>query len=181
MGACLSAAPAHVLEHPDGTELDYQKRFLEEEILGQGEFGTVKLVRDLQQPPDALPLACKILQKGVVFRDNVLYTPLKPQVLRGEVEMLRTLAGQCFCLPLVAAFEAPRLLYMVTEYCAGGQLMEYVASQTEDLRTEDVSRIAFQLLSAVDHCAKHKIIHRDIKPENSKSVCMGFMLLFGIG
>ena len=43
--------------------------------------------------------------------------------------------------------------------------MEYVAAQSEDLTTEDVSRIAFQLLTAVDHCAQHGIIHRDIKPE----------------
>lgn len=45
--------------------------------------------------------------------------------------------------------------------------MEYVSKQEEDLRTDDVSRIAYQLLSAVDHCAKNKIIHRDIKPENT--------------
>lgn len=45
-------------------------------------------------------------------------------------------------------------------------MMEYVGNREEDLRTEDVSRIAFQLLSAVDHCSKCGIIHRDIKPEN---------------
>ena len=32
------------------------------------------------------------------------------------------------------------------------------------LRTEDVSRMSYQLFSAVDHCAKHGVIHRDIKP-----------------
>ena len=48
--------------------------------------------------------------------------------------------------------------------------MEYVAKQKEDLRTEDVSRIAYQMLDAVDHCSKNKIIHRDIKPENAMFV-----------
>jgi serine/threonine protein kinase len=43
--------------------------------------------------------------------------------------------------------------------------MEYVGSQAHDLRTEDVSRIAYQLLSACDHCFRHRVIHRDIKPE----------------
>lgn len=43
--------------------------------------------------------------------------------------------------------------------------MEYVGkNKSEGLRTEDVSRIAFQLLSAVDHCERHNILHRDIKP-----------------
>jgi serine/threonine protein kinase len=47
-----------------------------------------------------------------------------------------------------------------------GDMMEYVSKQADDLRTDDVSRIAFQLLSAVDHCARHNVIHRDIKAEN---------------
>ncbi|EJK43840.1 hypothetical protein THAOC_37677 [Thalassiosira oceanica] len=37
---------------------------------------------------------------------------------------------------------------------------------TSGLRTEDVSRISYELWSAVDHCAKNKVLHRDIKPEN---------------
>ena len=46
-------------------------------------------------------------------------------------------------------------------------MLEYTAkNMAEGLRTEDVSRIAYQLLSAVDHCDKHNIFHRDIKPEN---------------
>ena len=63
-------------------------------------------------------------------------------------------------------YETPKVIYMVTEFCGGGEMMEYVGNREEDLRTEDVSRIAFQLLSAVDHCSKCRVIHRDIKPEN---------------
>ena len=88
------------------------------------------------------------------------------EVLQCEVDILRTLAGQHYCLFLVAVYETPRMIFMVTEYCSGGEMMEYVANQEEDLRTDDVSRIAFQMLDAVNHCAKHNIIHRDIKPEN---------------
>jgi serine/threonine protein kinase len=76
------------------------------------------------------------------------------------------LNGKNYCLKMIAVFETPRIIYLVTEYCAGGETFQYISRQEEDLRTDDVSRIAFQLLSAVDHCAKHHIIHRDIKPEN---------------
>jgi serine/threonine protein kinase len=86
--------------------------------------------------------------------------------LRGEVEILQKLAGKHYCLKMVSIFETPKVLYMVTEFCGGGEMMEYVGNREEDLRTEDVSRIAFQLLSAIDHCAKFGVIHRDIKPEN---------------
>ena len=170
MGACWSGGAAHhLLEHTDGGEEDYHKRFLEDQVLGEGEFGVVRLVHDILSDASSQqePLACKVLRKGVVFKDNVLYSPLKPHVLKGEVEMLRTLAGRHYCLKLVAIYETPRVLLLVTEYCGGGEMMEYVAAQPQDLRTEDVSRIAFQLLSAVNHCARHGIIHRDIKPENT--------------
>lgn len=51
-------------------------------------------------------------------------------------------------------------------YCIySGELLEYTSTNmAEGLRTEDVSRIAYQLLSSVAHCEKHNILHRDIKP-----------------
>lgn len=181
---CLAGAPRSLLPDSDGDEVAYNERFLEDVVLGEGEFGLVKLVhdmkggggstntntnnnRDLQQQHQ--PMACKLLKKGVVFRDNVLYSPLKPEVLRGEIEMLRTLAGQCYCLRLIAVYESPRCLYVVTEYCAGGLLTEYVARQTQaadSFTVTDVSRMAYQMISALNHCAHHRILHRDIKPEN---------------
>lgn len=48
-------------------------------------------------------------------------------------------------------------------------MMPYLSKAFQDtggLRTEDVSRISYQLWSAVNHCANHNVIHRDIKPEN---------------
>jgi serine/threonine protein kinase len=57
-------------------------------------------------------------------------------------------------------------LFVVTEYYAGGELINYVSGLDEDIRSEDISRIAFQLFSAIDHCHAHGVIHRDIKPES---------------
>ncbi|CAB9514753.1 MAP kinase-activated protein kinase 2 (Fragment) [Seminavis robusta] len=169
MGACLSAAGGGgmLIENPDGDEEGFHKRFLEDHVLGEGEFGVVKMVHDMRSQENE-PLACKTLRKGVVFKDNVLYAPLKPEILKGEINMLRALAADKsnFCLKLHSIYETPRLILMVTELCAGGEMMEYVAKQEDDLRTEDVSRIAFQLLTAFECCAKHHIIHRDVKPEN---------------
>jgi serine/threonine protein kinase len=164
MGGCASTA--QLIEKADGNEEAYHQRFLEDKVLGEGAFGVVKLVHDISPGgKDKEPLASKALRKGVQFKDNTLYSPLKPEILRGECEILQTLAGQHHCLLLVAIYETPRILYMVTELCAGGEMMQYVAKQDE-LRTEDVSRIAFQLLDAVNHCALHGVLHRDIKPEN---------------
>jgi serine/threonine protein kinase len=187
MGSCLSGfAPIHLIESVDGDEDDYQHRFLEDNVLGEGEFGIVKLVHDMTLKKQHMmnnnsnnsgssndpvvdepkPLACKILQKGVVFKDNVLYSPLKPHILKGEIDMLRTLAGECYCLKLHAVYESPKRLYVITDCCTGGVMTQYVAAQGSTFTTDDVSRIAYQLLSAIHHCAKYRILHRDIKPDN---------------
>lgn len=167
MGSCLSSVTGGrpVLENPDGDLATYVARFEEEKVLGQGEFGVVKLVHD-KTDSDAR-YACKTLQKGVIFKDNTIYPAMPPEILRGEVEMLRTLAGQSYCMNLVAVYETPKALLMVTECCSGGEMMEWVSKQESDLRTEDISRISFQLLSAVDHCYKNNVFHRDVKPENT--------------
>jgi serine/threonine protein kinase len=179
MGICFSGrSGTKLIENSNGGEDEYHARFIEDRILGEGEFGVVTLVHDMKGGGERAlynvgktssnedSMACKTLRKGVVFKDNTLYAPIKAEVLQREVNILRTLNGKNYCLKMVAVFETPRVIYLVTEYCAGGETFQYISRQEEDLRTDDVSRIVFQLLSAVDHCAKHHIIHRDIKPEN---------------
>jgi serine/threonine protein kinase len=167
MGGCFSIGGGNpLIADLDGNEQDFHNRFIEDRVLGQGEFGVVNLVHDMKSNGMNNAMACKVLRKGAQFRHNTIYSALKPEVLQGEVAMLRTLNGEHFCLGLMAVYETPRAIYMVTEHCAGGEMMEYISKQEEDLRTDDVSRIAFQMLDAVNHCAKHDIIHRDIKPEN---------------
>lgn len=222
---CFGESQLLLLES-DGDEEAYRSRFDDEQgsgsvgtavVLGEGEFGLVKLVRmrddttesaaaaaaaqqqQLQQPQQQQyrrqqrMAACKVLQKGAVFKDNVLYAPLKPQVLRAEVQILKLLAAgnddddddddshhsNHYCLKLFAVYETPYSVLIVTEYCAGGALTEYIhvhnnnsssnSNQKEPsapFSAPHVSRIVRQLLSAVHHCGRHGILHRDIKPDN---------------
>ena len=50
MGACLSAAGGGgmLIENADGDEEAFHKRFLEDHVLGEGEFGQVKMVSIVQ-------------------------------------------------------------------------------------------------------------------------------------
>lgn len=169
---CLSSKP-QLIDFAAGDDAAYMERYLEDRVLGEGEFGVVHLVHDVRakDPQNAEPLASKTLRKGVTFKDNTIYSPLKPEVLRRECNILRVLRGQCYNLKLIAIYESPSTIRIVTEYCSGGDMTQYVINaygkgEATGLRTEDVSRISYQLLSAVDHCARHGVIHRDIKPEN---------------
>mmetsp|Transcript_4014 Transcript_4014/g.7669 ORF Transcript_4014/g.7669 Transcript_4014/m.7669 type:complete len:474 (+) Transcript_4014:208-1629(+) len=149
-----------------GTEAEYKSTFTEKNDLGQGEFGQVKLVVK-SNGSDSESYAVKILKKGLTFKDNIVYTPMKPEALKMEIDILRVLVGKKFNLGLDSVYESSSKLYIVTEICTGGEMLEYTSNiMAEGLRTEEVSRIAYQLLSAVDHCDRHNIIHRDIKPEN---------------
>jgi hypothetical protein len=49
MGNCLSGAPAQLIENSDGGEEAYHKRYMEGDVLGEGEFGQVRLVHDMTQ------------------------------------------------------------------------------------------------------------------------------------
>jgi len=163
MGCGMSKAP---ISAESGTESDYKNAFDEQKVLGKGEFGVVKLVIK-KSDPAAEPLAVKILNKGFVFKDNTLYTPMNPETLMVEIDILRKLGGKRYNLLLDSVYESSSKVYVVTEMCAGGEMLEYTSkNMAKGLRTEDVSRIAFQLLSAVDQCERYNILHRDIKPEN---------------
>jgi len=164
MGSCLSkvTAPQEIVEKSDGTFADYQARYIEDRIIGEGEFGKVKLCHDMKTN---LACAMKELVKGVQFKDNTLFSPVKPDVLLRECRILRKLNGEHYTLKLLNVYETPSSVLLVTEYYSGGDLTVWLANSIE-LRTETVSRISYQLLDAVCHCHDHNIIHRDIKPDN---------------
>jgi serine/threonine protein kinase len=109
-----------------------------------------------------------ILNKGFTFKDNTLYPPMNANELKMEIDILRILNGQSYNLLLESVYESPSKVYVITELCTGGEMLEYTAKNFsgDGLRTEDVSRMAYQLLCAVNHCDKYNIVHRDIKPEN---------------
>ena len=172
---CLTSKPLFN-DFTIGDLIDYELRYLEGRILGEGEFGVVHLVHDVKAGRASEPFATKTLRKRVTFKDNTIFTPLKPEILRRECTILRALAGQNYILKLIGIYETTNVIHIVTEYCAGGGVMEYVAEYygggggetkegkiTDGMKVKDVSRISCQLLSAVDHCASHGIIHRDIK------------------
>lgn len=166
MGSCLSKVTAPrtpIVEKSDGGLNDYQARYIEDRVIGEGEYGKVKICHDMKTNEVC---AVKELVKGVQFKDNTLYSPVKPHILLRECAILRELKGEHHTLKLLNVYETPSAVLIVTEYYAGGDLTFWLANSTNELRTETVSRIAYQLLDALVHCNNHHIIHRDIKPDN---------------
>ena len=70
---------------------------------------------------------------------------------------------------IVKIFEfyvSERAYYLITEYCPGGSLFDFIDKNHGPFSEIQASYIMHQLFSVVNYCHKMKIIHRDLKPEN---------------
>lgn len=81
--------------------------------------------------------------------------------LRNEVAIMRTLDHPNI-VRVYEMFESKRAIFLIMEYCYGGDLYSRVPFTNE----YSVAKIMTKLLSAVAYLHKNKIIHRDIKMEN---------------
>ena len=160
----------------NGDEEEYLARYYDvpsagaTTVLGEGAFGSVRLVRD----DGGIQYAVKVLCKGYSINDdNTVFHPPKPGVLETEVEILRRLQGKEQNLSLVGVYEGRRHLYLVTELCVGGDLHDFRSAclkhfdKGDNLLPADIVReVTIKILRAVEHCHKHGVIHRDLKPAN---------------
>jgi calcium-dependent protein kinase len=62
-------------------------------------------------------------------------------------------------------YEDTKYLYLVMEYCPGGELFERIAEKGNFTEKEACS-IFTDITRAINHCHQLNIAHRDIKPEN---------------
>lgn len=68
-------------------------------------------------------------------------------------------------LGLRDVLEDNRHYYIIMERCSGGELFDFLQTET-DVPERECKRIMREILEAVDHMHERGLIHRDIKPEN---------------
>lgn len=84
--------------------------------------------------------------------------------LRYEIDILKNLDHPNI-LRLYEVFEDNKHIFLVTEYCDGGELFDEILLR-QRFEEKDAAPIMKQLLSAINYCHKQKVCHRDLKPEN---------------
>jgi len=127
-------------------------------VIGKGSFGKVFLVRPTSAISSAEVYAMKVLSKAeVVRRHQVEHTKTERRIL-AEV-------SHPFILSLRFAFQTSSKLYLLTDYCPGGELFFHL-KKTKCFVEGTMRFYAAQISMALMYLHQHGIIYRDLKPEN---------------
>lgn len=123
--------------------------------LGKGSFGKVLLVRNKL---DDNHYAMKVLRK------DRLQKARQVRHTQTEREILEKISHP-FIAKLQYAFQTEEKLYLITEYMPGGELFFHL--KKEQIFSEKKAKFYIcEIVLALEHLHKNKIIYRDLKPEN---------------
>lgn len=136
--------------HSRTEPIDTYYEFLNE--IGKGNYGTVVKARELNTNRI---FAVKVIQKNRI---------LESHTFKQEIEILQFLDHPNI-VKLNECFETDRLLYLVQEFCEGGELFQKLV-QEKNFTELKAAQIMRKLISAIIHCHNNNICHRDLKPEN---------------
>lgn len=145
--------PVERTEQHRGGAAELYKYYEVYETIGSGGFAKVKLGRHILTGEK---VAIKIMNKKDLGDDL-------PRV-KLEIEAMKNLSHQHICR-LYHVIETSTQIFMVLEYCPGGELFDYIIAK--DRLSEQETRVFFrQIVSAMAYVHSQGYAHRDLKPEN---------------
>ncbi|KAI6187156.1 Non-specific serine/threonine protein kinase [Aphelenchoides besseyi] len=81
-----------------------------------------------------------------------------------EIDALKNLLHQNICR-LYQVVETATKIYLVLEYCEGGEMFDYIVRRNR-LQEPEARHFFRQLVTAIAYAHKMGYVHRDLKPEN---------------
>ncbi|PXF45638.1 Ribosomal protein S6 kinase beta [Gracilariopsis chorda] len=138
-----------------------KKRLSEFNVLkhvGKGASGRVYKVLDTTTNEI---LALKVIEKAYVFESESSYRHAMDERI-----VLQIVRHHPFVLDMRYALQNSKRLFLVTEYCGGGDMFEYLNQQPSPLDEEATRFVAAEVILAIEHLHNLGIVYRDLKLEN---------------
>lgn len=124
-------------------------------VLGRGSFGEVFLVRKLDTQN---VYAMKVIAKSRIASHNLFkYAMVERNVL--------SLTNHPFIVKLSYAFQTSDRLFLILEYCSGGDLTKHLYFEKR-FNEEKAKYYLCEIILALEDLHKRDIIFRDLKPDN---------------
>ena len=123
--------------------------------IGRGKFGLVKegIHKESKQK-----VAIKIMSKKNMDKSDM-------ELAKVEIDILK-ISQHPNIIKLYDVFENEQYIYIIMEYCSGGDLLTYFENHNYELPESKVCEIIHKLSMAVYYIHSYGIVHRDLKPEN---------------
>ncbi|KAL6718841.1 cytochrome c oxidase subunit 1 [Lecanora helva] len=177
-----SLTPDQIAEDPRNKEVGLASKQLRIgdfsliKTIGTGTFARVWLACLAGSPKDGQKVfALKILRKVDIIRLKQV------EHIKNERNTLAAVAGHPFITTMITSFSDKDCLYMLLDYCPGGELFTYLRrAQKFD---EDTARFyAAEIVLIIEYLHDHKgIAYRDLKPENILIDAEGHLKLVDFG
>ena len=130
--------------------------YLLNEEIGSGGFAKVVLGIHI---PTGEKVAIKIMDKQQILSDE-----LNKERVLSEIAILKIVRHNNI-IKLYEVMETPQKIYLVMEYCDGGELFDYIVSK-QHLSEKQACTFFQEIIDALTYLHSQNIVHRDVKPEN---------------
>ena len=141
---------------------ELRKQYAPEEVLGVGSYGVV-MAYLVQNGHKKFKVAIKLVFVGGPhgFTDTALRSLNKEATILGRIK-----SPQGVRLSTYGVSERKEVFWLVMEHLEGRSLDVIISDPDTSFKEEDIVRLVFQMLLALETLHKQNVIHRDIKPAN---------------
>ncbi|MCQ2817119.1 MAG: protein kinase [archaeon] len=125
------------------------------EKAGKGKFGLVKIA---MHKDTGRKVAIKIMARKDMTASDL-------ELAKTEMDILKVCQHPNI-IKLYDVYDSPDYIYLVMEYCGGGDLFSYIEKRGYKLPEPKACEIIHKLSMAIFYIHSYGIVHRDLKPEN---------------
>eukprot|EP00484_Ammonia_sp_Unknown_P029198 CAMPEP_0197027274 /NCGR_PEP_ID=MMETSP1384-20130603/7222_1 /TAXON_ID=29189 /ORGANISM="Ammonia sp." /LENGTH=565 /DNA_ID=CAMNT_0042456097 /DNA_START=19 /DNA_END=1716 /DNA_ORIENTATION=+ len=136
-------------------QLFHKYKIESEKKIGAGAFARIKMVKGVE---DGKQYALKMVRKKGRSRGDI-------EAFKKEILYLSKLTNHPNIIKMYDFCDSPQGLYMVLEFCNGGNVMEKM-ELIRNYKEEEAKVIVRQIVAGMCYYHQHNIVHRDLKLDN---------------